>query len=62
MREQFDEIYNSITNGQRKQAYAQMLELSAYDRATMLDYFCNELNNPALAVDAVKTFFRLSVN
>ena len=57
-RNQFDEVYNSIVNGQRRQAYSQMQEIGLADLPDMLDYFASELSNPELALDAAKTYFR----
>lgn len=58
-RKQFDEICSSMRNGQRRQAYAQMLELDGDERADMLEYFERDLADTALALDAARTFFRL---
>lgn len=59
-REQFDSVADSIRNGQRKQAYQQMKELDGDERADMLEYFERDLADAALALDAARTFFRLS--
>lgn len=55
---QYDNIADSIRNGQRTQAYQQMLELDGYERADMLEYFERDLADPGLALDAARTFFR----
>lgn len=60
LRTQFDEIHDSITNGQRRQAYSQMQALDAGELCEMLDYFSQELENQDLALDAAKTFIRLN--
>jgi len=57
--EQFDEIYNSIVNGQFTQAFEQMEELDAVsDLADMLDYFAIDLDNKERAIDAAKIYFK----
>jgi len=58
MRKQFDEVYDSIVNGQRRQAYSQMRGIGVSDLPEMLDYFADELGRPELAIDAAKTYFR----
>ena len=58
LREQFDSVFGSITNGQRRQAYDQMQEIGEHDLPEMLDYFAEELNRPEMAIDAAKTYFR----
>lgn len=58
--EQFDAVADSIRNGQRKQAYRQMATLDGDERADMLEYFEKDLADAALALDAARTFFRLS--
>jgi len=54
----FDEVHDSIINGQRRQAYQQMLEIGQSDMPELLDYFAHDLQNPDLALDAAKTYFR----
>ena len=58
VREQYDEIYNSIINGQREQAAVQMSELGFSGINNMLDYFADELNQSEIAIDAAKAYFR----
>lgn len=58
MREQFDHVANSIRNGQRRQAFAQMQEIGTSDIPDLLDYFSQELMDQELALDAAKTYFR----
>lgn len=60
LREQFDAVAGSIRNGQRRQAFSQMQELDGDERADMLEYFERDLADTALALDAARTFFRLS--
>jgi len=57
-REHYDEIYNSLVNGQRKQAASQMAELGAGELPELLDYLSDELNQPEMAIDAAKSYFR----
>jgi len=58
-REYFDDICDSLRNGQRKQAFRQMEGLCRYDLADMLDYFARDLEDTELALDAAKTYFRI---
>ena len=58
-REQYDEVYNSIRNGQRQQAVKQMDEIGMSDLPGMLEYFADDLQDPALAIDAAKSYFRV---
>ena len=60
MREQFDTIYNSIMNGQRRQAVEQMQDMGLDEVPDMLDYFANDLNQPEIALDAAKSYFRIT--
>ena len=48
-REQYDNICNSIRNGQRDQAFRQSQELSGDDLVEMIGYFIYELNDEELA-------------
>ncbi len=51
MRELFDEIYNSVVNGQHKQAIRQFLEIgSGNERADCLNYFNVHLEQPEITV------------
>lgn len=60
MRTKFDEIYNSMVNGQRKQAIFQASDLDGYDTAELLDYIAKELNQPEVALDFAKSYFRIT--
>ena len=57
-RSQFDAVYDSIINGQRRQAFNQMKKIGLSDLPDMLDYFVQELEQPEIAIDAAKTYFR----
>lgn len=57
-RNQFDEIHDSILNGQWTQAYNQMRALSPNDRADMLNYFFYDLARPELALQAARNYMR----
>ena len=59
LRNQYDEIFNSITNGQRQQAVQQMFNLGMEELPGMLDYFAIDLDRPELAIDAAKSWFRI---
>ncbi len=59
-RSQFDEVADSIRNGQRKQAYSQMLAIGCDDLPEMLEYFVSDLQDKDLAIDAAKSYFRLA--
>jgi hypothetical protein len=58
MRASFDEVHDSIHNGQFKQAVKQMDDIGMSDLPRMLDYFVEELNQPELAIKAAKSYFR----
>lgn len=60
LREQYDTIYNSIINGQRKQAVSQMTEMGLCEIPDMLEYFTVDLNQPEIALDAAKSYFRIT--
>jgi hypothetical protein len=53
-----DEIYASMVNGQRKQAYQQARELGVYEIPYVIDYITNALGRPAVALDLAKTCLR----
>lgn len=57
-RAQFDEVADSLRNGQRKQAYRQMREIGLNYLPEMLDYFSADLADADLALTAAKTYFR----
>lgn len=54
-REDYDEIHDSIVNGQFKQAVSQM-ESTEYSIEDMLDYFFHELCDTGLALRAAKLY------
>ena len=58
-REQFDTIYDSMINGQRKQAIGQACELGMYEFPELVDYLSEELNQPEVALDFCKSYFRI---
>jgi len=58
-RSQYDEIYNSMINGQRKQAIEQAETMGLDDVPYMLDYFTIDLNQPEVALDFAKSYFRI---
>lgn len=60
MRAEYDAVYSSMVNGQRKQAVSQATEFGLDEVPAMLDYFANELNQPELAIDFAKAFFRIN--
>ena len=60
LREQFDQVYDSLVNGQRRQAVEQMEHMGLYNVPDMLEYFNSELNNPEIALDAAKSYFRIN--
>lgn len=59
IREQYDRVYSSMVNGQRRQAISQADEMGMYEIPDMLDYFTNELNQPEMAIDFSKSYFRI---
>lgn len=58
-REQFDNVADSIRNGQRVQAFRQMQKIGVSALPTMLDYLSNDLADMDLALDAAKTYFNV---
>jgi hypothetical protein len=58
-RGKMDDIYNSLMNGQRRQAVEQMEALGLDSLPDLLDYFADDLNRPELAIDAAKSYFRI---
>ena len=58
--EAFDEIRDSIINGQKKQAFEQMAALDGEELASMMDYFTLELYHCDMAVAAAKIYFLLN--
>jgi len=61
-RDQFDEVYDSIVNGQMTQAVRQCERLCRYDRAELTEYIADELNQPEIAVNLMKAYFILELN
>ena len=59
LRAEFDEVYGSMINGQRKQAVEQAEQIGLFELPYMLDYFADTLNRPELALDFAKTYFRI---
>ena len=59
MRAEFDEVYALMVNGQRRQTIEQTERFGLDEVPYMLDYFTNELNQPELAIDFAKTYFRI---
>jgi hypothetical protein len=59
MRAEFDEVYASMVNGQRRQAIEQAERFGLDEVPYMLDYFTAELNQPEIALDFAKTYFRV---
>lgn len=59
-RADFDEIRDSIINGQKKQAFNQMAELNGHELAEMMDYFTLELYHCEMAVAAAKIYFLMN--
>jgi hypothetical protein len=57
MQSMFDEIYDSIVNGQRAQAVRQMQAMGLHHMYAMLDYFTHDLDQPEMAIDAAKSYF-----
>ena len=60
MQDKFDEIYDSLRNGQRRQMVAQMNELGMYEFPDLINYIAVELNQPEEALDLVKSYFRIT--
>lgn len=55
MRSLFDEIYNSVMNGQHKQSVEQFNALpSGEDRADCLSYIYYNLDQPKIALDLMR--------
>lgn len=54
--EKFDIIYDSLINGQKKQAVFQMKELSPIEISELLDYFHYDLTKPQLALELSKAY------
>ena len=57
-RSQFDEIYDSMINGQPREAIKQLTALGLDDAPELLDYLAIELNQPKIALDLAKSYFR----
>jgi len=59
LRGKFDEIYDSVRNGQHERAVEQMVAVGMSELPDMLDYFANVLNQPEIAIKAAKSYFRV---
>lgn len=57
LQEKYDEIYDSLVNGQRRQSVKQAEDMGLDNVPGMLDYFVKDLNQPELAIDFAKTYF-----
>ncbi len=57
MRNEFDDIYNSVINGQHKQAFNQFVLLDLADIPDLIDYLNEELNQPEVFISLMKTYF-----
>lgn len=60
-RDQFDAIYNSVINGQFKQAITQAEALDGYKLAQLLDYIAIDLDQPDIALSFSKSWLRHTV-
>jgi len=60
MQDKFDEIYDSLRNGQHRQMVAQMNELGMYEFPDLINYIAVDLNQPEEALDLVKNYFWLT--
>lgn len=58
-RDTFDEIYNSMVNGQRRQAIKQAIEMGLSNVPELLDYLIDDLNQPEVARDFCNAYFYL---
>lgn len=54
----FDEICDSVINGQIKQAARLANQLDSDEKCQCIDYIYNELDNLPLAIDVAKTMIR----
>jgi hypothetical protein len=59
MNAQYDEIYDSIVNGQFKQFVEQFDELSTSDQTDWLNYVAYELGQPDMVVRAMQAYFNV---
>ena len=59
MNTQYDEIYDSIVNGQFKQFVEQFDELSTLDQTEWLNYVAYELDQPDMVVRAMQAYFNV---
>jgi len=59
MNTQYDEIYDSIVNGQFKQFVEQFDELSTSDQTEWLNYVAYELDQPDMVVRAMQAYFNV---
>ena len=58
-REQYDTIFDSMINGQRRQAINQAQEMGLDEIPEMLEYFIEELGRPEMVLDFAKSYFRI---
>ena len=58
-REQFDCIYNSMVNGQKRQAVEQIEEMGLDKMPDLLHYFSIDLDYPEMAINTAKTYFSI---
>ena len=59
MRDQFDRIYNSISNGNKGDAVEYMLDLGFDNVPDLMDYLTHELNQPEATEKLLKHYFYL---
>lgn len=59
MRTNYDEIYNSIVNGQFRQFVEQFEELDNTGKAEFMNYIVYELDQPDLLVRAMQAYFHI---
>jgi len=59
-RETMDEIYDSLINGQHKQAIEQVKAMGTQHMPELMDYFEVELDQPETALQIAKLFFKLT--
>ena len=59
LRAEFDSVYNSLVNGQNRQAIEQAEEIGLDEIPYLLDYLSNELNQPEIAIKFCKAYFTI---
>lgn len=55
----FDAVYDSMVNGQRRQAIQQATDFGLDDVPAMLEYFSCDLNQPEMAISFAKAYFSI---